>query len=115
MEKQVVAVIQTHPEYHALLENERNLLAFVAEEDKPNPFLHLGLHLVIRDQVSTNRPEGITSIYKQLHQHFASAPLEAEHFIMDHLGQCLWKANYHQTAPDYNAYLQTLQLAIDAL
>lgn len=115
LEKQIVAVIHVHPEYHSLLEHESALLAFVAEEGKPNPFLHLGLHLAIRDQISMDRPQGIALLYQRLHAHFALDSLQTEHFIMEHLAQCLWQATQDQSLPNYETYLERLQTAVDSL
>ena len=31
-----------------------------------NPWLHMGLHLAVREQVATNRPHGITEVHAKL-------------------------------------------------
>lgn len=107
LEQQLVDVILIHPEYHSLLESTIPLedLAFSSNTAQANPFLHLGLHLAIRDQVKTNRPQGIASIYQQLltqHQDVSTV----EHLLMEHFASCLWQAQRDQSAPDEQSYLQ---------
>lgn len=112
LEQQLVAVICDHPEYHALLEiNEANAQhepQFFPELGETNPFLHMGLHLLIREQVSLNRPSGITAIYQKLCTTHASK-CDAEHHMMQALGEILWQAQRDQTPPDETRYLQTCQ------
>ena len=61
LQAQLAAVIAEHPEYVEWLESgEAALLAeFTPEGGRENPFLHMGLHLAIREQVATDRPAGI--------------------------------------------------------
>lgn len=109
LEAQLVAVIIEHPEYHALLEinpSQPNQ-AFFPELGQTNPFLHMGLHLAIRDQVATDRPIGVTAVFRQLQQKY-SDHLLVEHLMMDALVECLWTAQRYNTLPDEAAYLNTL-------
>src|ERR1700748_1729940 len=63
LERQRAAVIAEHPEYLGWLESGDPLQAeFTPEGGRENPFLHMGLHLAIREQVATNRPAGIAEI-----------------------------------------------------
>ncbi len=108
LEHQIVEVVIDHPEYHVLLENASYLHdhAYFPELGATNPFLHMGLHLAIRDQVATDRPIGIKDIYLQLlKQH--SDSLVVEHLLMDHLAECLWQGQRNQTMPDENNYLHS--------
>ena len=54
LEHQLVTVIEQHAEYHALLESGPDALGrdYTPESGQSNPFLHLGLHLAIREQVA---------------------------------------------------------------
>ncbi|ASQ47407.1 hypothetical protein clem_14405 [Legionella clemsonensis] len=108
LEQQIVDVIIAHPEYHALLESNNKEQAYFPEMGQTNPFLHMGLHLAIREQVSTNRPEGITKIYQQLLKKYADA-LAVEHSMMDYLAECLWRAQRDNTLPNEADYLQALK------
>ena len=107
LERQIVDVIIEHPEYHALIEGSSSLheQAYFPELGLTNPFLHMGLHLAIRDQVATNRPAGIHDIYVELLQQHGNA-LGVEHLLMDYLAECLWQAQRNQTMPDEQHYLQ---------
>ena len=65
LEAQLAAVIDEHPEYHRWLESEDGVAAeFTPEGGQSNPFLHLGMHLALRDQVAAYAPgeavEGVT-------------------------------------------------------
>lgn len=104
-----MAVIIDHPEYQALLENPSKQLdqAYFPELGQTNPFLHMGLHLAIRDQISTDRPEGITQVYNNLLQKYYDT-LVVEHLMMDSLAECLWKAQRDRSPPDEKQYLATL-------
>ncbi len=62
LEAQIVALIGEHPEYHALLADDAALMQdWTPEQGAGNPFLHLSLHLAIREQVATDRPAGIAA------------------------------------------------------
>ena len=107
LEAQVVAVIEVHPEYHVFLEKRQPPSSF----PEGNPFLHMGLHLAIREQINTNRPHGIQLIYKTLCQERQSS-LEVEHVIMDTLAKILWEAQQTGVEPDESAYLMALNCAL---
>jgi len=49
----IADIIGLHPEYHALIADPDAALAFEpgSTSGEQNPFLHMGLHLAIRDQV----------------------------------------------------------------
>ena len=110
LDAQIATVIGEHPEYHAWLENDAALLAeeFDPAEGRGNPFLHLGMHLAIREQIATDRPGGIKAVHAALAQRHGSA-LEAEHRMMEALGETLWEAQRAGLAPDEQAYLRRLQ------
>src|SRR5260370_592283 len=56
LEAQLAAVIAEHPEYVTWLESGEQALSaeFTPEAGRQNPFLHMGLHLAIREQVATD-------------------------------------------------------------
>jgi hypothetical protein len=109
-EMRTAAVISEHPEYYALLEADAAALEaeFLPESGRENPFLHLGLHLAIREQVSTDRPAGITAAHARLTRRLRSAH-EAEHRMLEVLGEALWEAQRTGAAPDENAYLAKIE------
>lgn len=107
LEQQVVAVISHHPEYHAFFDTFGLGQAKQSDlEPKENPFLHLGLHLALRDQVATNRPVGIREIFQQLVVRDVDH-LAVEHQMMEVLASCLWQAQQAGTFPERD-YLQLL-------
>lgn len=109
LEQQVAQVIAEHPEYHPLLEKTESALQrdYQPENGETNPFLHMGLHLGIREQAATNRPAGIAELYRQLVIKYGT--LDAEHRMMDCLAESIWLAQRNQTAPDEAAYLDCLK------
>ena len=109
MQAMIAEVIEIHPEYHALLDNidEIRQQEFTPEEGQTNPFLHMGMHIALREQTATDRPAGIKSIYQKLVS--SKGRHEAEHAMMECLGQALWNAQRSNHAPDENAYLDCLQ------
>ena len=106
LQAQMVDVIATHPEYHSLMSND-GLQAEGSEADA-NPFLHLGLHLALREQLSTARPSGIQGVHHQLLQR-GLPPHEAEHRMIAVLGETLWQAQRAGRAPDEQQYLEALR------
>lgn len=109
LEQQIVAVIADHPEYQPLFSRTTYLYqAYFPEAGETNPFLHMGLHLAIREQVSLDRPTGIQAIYQRLLAKAGNA-LAIEHRMMDCLAEILWQAQRDNKLPDENAYLLLLQ------
>jgi hypothetical protein len=110
LEGEIARVLAEHPEYHALLDAPEAALEadFLPESGRENPFLHLGLHLAIREQVSTDRPTGIARIHNRLHEALGSVH-DAEHRMLEALGETLWEASRAGTTPDESAYLERLE------
>ena len=108
LEQQIAAVIKEHPEYHALLENKESSVNadYLPEMGDTNPFLHLGMHLGIREQVSTDRPPGIAELYQRLVA--LKGIHDAEHEMMECLGEMIWQAQQSQTPPDDIIYMDCL-------
>lgn len=111
METMVAKVIEMHPEYHQLLNNQQTGGEYLPEMGETNPFLHMGLHLGLQEQVSTDRPAGIQLIYKQLMLK-SSDQHETEHQMMECLAESLWAAQKNQSPPDETAYLACLKTLV---
>lgn len=109
LEKEIVQVILAHPEYHQILHNYSKFQqhAYFPELGETNPFLHMGLHLAIREQIATNRPSGINAIYQSLLKKYTE-PLVVEHLMMEQLAECLWHSQKNNVPPDEYHYLNTL-------
>ena len=108
LEAQIAQVIEDHPEYQAALSDEAREASFTPEAGKTNPFLHMGLHLAVRDQVATDRPPGISNIFQQLVKKYSKVH-EAEHRILDCLAETLWEAQNRNGPPDEQKYLERLR------
>jgi len=109
MQEVVANIVELHPEYHALLENEESVdQDFSADSGDSNPFLHMSMHIALHEQISTDRPKGINDCYQKLCDLHGGAH-DAEHAMMECLGESLWLAQRNQTAPDENNYLVCLK------
>ena len=107
-------LIEQHPEYHALLENPDDAVdqEFTPESGQMNPFLHLSLHLAIADQISIDQPHGIRAAYHALRNRLDVH--EAEHAILECLGEALWRAQREGGGIDAVTYLECVRGAANA-
>ena len=110
VEDQIIRVVELHPEYATVLEAGADALDrdYTPEQGQTNPFLHMGLHLAIREQVATNRPPGIAQVPRALVARLGDAH-EAEHAMIEQLGAALWNAQRAGLPPDEAAYLESLR------
>ncbi len=109
LDAQIVDVIELHPEYHRMLEDEESLARpFTVEQGQINPFLHMGLHLALREQLGTDRPMGIQQVYLRLGRTIGD-PHDVEHRMIDVLAETLWEAQRTGRAPDEQMYLERLR------
>ena len=110
IEEQVIDVILAHPEYHALLSDRERAMQFEPDPlaGEENPFLHMGLHLAIREQISVDRPPGIRQTYRQLLIHIGDAH-EVEHRMMSCLAEALWEASQNRQDAADQSYLACLE------
>ena len=98
-----------HPEYHALLADANAAVAqeWMPEGGQMNPFLHLSLHLAIHEQVSIDQPHGIKAAYFALRQ--KKEVHDAEHAIMECLGEAIWRSQREKAPMDGEAYLDCVR------
>jgi len=109
LEAVVAKIIELHPEYHTLLENQEVLdKDYTPEMGETNPFLHMAMHISIQEQLSTQRPTGIEQIYQSILGKIKD-PHETEHLMMECLGKMLWEAQSQNRAPDERDYLSCLK------
>lgn len=111
VERLVAEVIAEHPEYQPLLAGGAEAVMdrdYTPEEGQTNPFLHMGLHIALREQAGADRPAGIRALRDQLARHLGDH-LEAEHRLMDALGETLWEAQRAGGEPDEAAYLERVR------
>ncbi len=109
LEAQIAAVISEHPEYQDTVTSPELDRDFTPEGGEPNPFLHMGLHLGLREQIATNRPAGIDEIFERLAAKAQSAHA-AEHQMIECLAEALWEAQSQNRAPDDRQYMECLRL-----
>ncbi len=110
LESIIAEVVTMHPEYHSMLNKGADALDqdFLPELGESNPFMHMGMHIAIREQLNTDRPAGISTAYKKLLLRLQDIH-EVEHQIMECLGRSLWESQQNNTAPDESQYLRCVQ------
>ncbi|MFA6015615.1 MAG: DUF1841 family protein [Gallionellaceae bacterium] len=110
LEDLTVKLITQHPEYHELLADaQRNQdKDFAPDGNVVNPFLHLMMHLTLEEQFSIGQPHGVREQFSRLTQKYHSSH-EAQHAMMDCLGEMIWQAQRNKTAPDAAVYLACLE------
>ena len=108
MEGIIADVIENHPEYQPLLQENDDIHQrdYSPDEGQTNPFLHMGMHIALREQAVADRPTGIKTVYQKLLKR--DGQHEAEHAMMECLGQALWQAQRDNQMPDDRAYLECL-------
>lgn len=108
-ETTAIDLIAEHPEYHALLEDEQAALEkeFTPEGGQMNPFLHLSLHLAIAEQISIDQPHGIKAAYFALRR--TREVHDAEHDVMECLGETLWRSQRNNAPLDGEVYLECVR------
>lgn len=110
VEHAIAEVVAEHPEYHAVLEKGEAILEreYLPEQGEPNPFLHMGMHLAVREQVGTNRPAGIRAVFQKLLE-AKGTRVDAEHLMMEALAESMWQAQRYGREPDEQEYLRALK------
>jgi len=108
LEAQIASVIEDHPEYQPMMTGEMLEENFTPEGGRTNPFLHMGLHLAIREQVATDRPPGVAALFNRLLIRTGDRH-EAEHLVLECLAESLWEAQGKNEAPDEQAYLERIR------
>ena len=108
LETQIADVIAEHPEYHDAIVDDNLEREYTPDGGQTNPFLHMGLHLGLREQVATNRPHGIAGIFEALATRLGD-PHDAEHRMIECLAETLWEAQSQNHAPDEQRYLERLR------
>ena len=108
LEVQIADVVALHPEYHGALTSADLDREYTPEGGETNPYLHMGLHLGLREQVATNRPAGVAGIHSELARRLGD-PHAAEHQMIDCLAETLWEAQSQNSTPDEQKYLERLR------
>ncbi|GMR20812.1 MAG: DUF1841 family protein [Gammaproteobacteria bacterium] len=110
MEQHIVSIALMHPEYHVFLASPEKYsdTDYLPEHGQTNPFLHMGMHLAISEQLALNQPPGIQDYHTRFLQQTGDDH-SAQHRMMECLGETLWQAQRSGLPPDNNDYLACLQ------
>jgi Domain of unknown function (DUF1841) len=106
LEAMIADVVAAHPEYQDIVGDAQAAAGFESSNSgsAENPFLHMGLHLAVRDQLAIDRPPGVRELHRLLHTRHGD-PHRAEHLLMEALGETLWQAQRAGRPPDEVQYL----------
>jgi hypothetical protein len=113
LEAQIADVIKDHPEYRrAIMPSGKRSgdpldKDYQPEAGETNPFMHMSLHLAVRDQIETNRPAGIRDAYAQLCESVQDRH-SAEHRLCELMGEELWQSQRDGRPPDEQRYLHRI-------
>ncbi|MBA2483255.1 MAG: DUF1841 family protein [Nitrosomonas sp.] len=102
-------VILLHPEYQEILDDPEQYLDqdYLPEMGTTNPFLHMVMHVAIKEQLSINQPVGICERFNQIIK-IAGNEHDAMHQTMECLAEMIWQAQRNQTALDESIYFECL-------
>jgi hypothetical protein len=109
LERIAAKLIALHPEYHATLEQPDKFADrdYHPESGDINPFLHLSLHLAVAEQLAIDQPPGIRAQFERIRDARGDEHA-ALHAVLECLGEVMWHAQRHRTAPDAKLYLDCL-------
>ena len=105
LEEQLVSIIEIHPEYQDLITNIDS--EYFPEQGEINPFLHINLHLALKDQLSLNEPNGVREIHQKLIYHFKDQHV-VEHLMMECIAEMIYLSQKNNTAMDQESYLNCI-------
>jgi hypothetical protein len=114
LESLIADVIAHHPEYQSLVGDAQTAQAFEASASgaAENPFLHMGLHLAVREQLAIDRPPGVRQVRGALAAQLGDEHA-AEHALMEALAETLWEAQRSGQPPDERRYLERARARIE--
>jgi hypothetical protein len=106
LEAMLADLIGLHPEYQTVLTDAATALAYEPGDPQAaeNPFLHMGLHMAVREQLSIDRPPGVRDLHRRLQARLGDVHA-AEHVLMEALAETLWEAQRAGRPPDEAHYL----------
>ena len=109
MEDMALGVILLHPEYHRILDDIERYRDkdYSPEMGDTNPFLHMSMHIAIKEQLSIDQPVGICERFDRLQKRCGDEH-EAMHQVIECLAEMIWQAQRGQSAPDATIYFDCL-------
>jgi hypothetical protein len=116
LEAMLADIIEHHPEYHSLLEAAGERVDFEPDGSgtTENPFLHMGLHMAVHEQLAIDRPPGVRALHAR-GVALRGDPHGADHIMMDALAETLWEAQRANGAADESRYLERARRGFDIL
>ena len=105
LEEQLVSILEIHPEYQDLITNIDS--EYFPEQGEINPFLHINLHLALKDQLSLNEPNGVREVHQKLIYHFKDQHV-VEHLMMECIAEMIYLSLKNNTAMDQESYLNCI-------
>lgn len=109
LEQLVAEIVAQHPEYHRHLgDGDKLLRDFTPEQGETNPWLHMGMHVSLGEQLGADRPPGIRDLYRRIAGRIGDTHA-AEHAMMECLGRVLWEAQRANRLPDETTYIECLK------
>ncbi|HSD37725.1 MAG TPA: DUF1841 family protein [Rhodocyclaceae bacterium] len=109
MEQLVADIVQSHPEYQALLESpDAATKDFTPEDGAINPFLHMSLHLAIEEQLAIDQPPGIKAAFEACLARRGNTH-EARHDVLESLGETIFESQRSGQPLDALAYLERVK------
>ena len=113
LEALIADVIALHPEYHSVVSAAAEAIGHDSPAQGPgqNPFLHMGLHIAVREQLAIDRPPGIRELNGALEAQLGNRHA-AEHALMEALAQTLWEAQRSGRPPEEQHYLELARRAL---
>ena len=111
LEALIARIIVEHPEYHAVLSAPGQTLddEYLSEDGRSNPFLHMGLHVALQEQLQSDRPPGIVALYQKLLRRWNHDVHDTEYKMIECLAESLWQAGRSGSMPDERRYLECLR------
>ena len=108
-------VILLHPEYHPILDDTERYLDkdYLPEMGDTNPFLHMSMHMAIKEQLSINQPIGICERFARLQKNTGDEHV-ASHQVMECLAEMIWQAQRNQATPDAAIYFDCLDKQLNS-
>lgn len=109
LEDKALDIILLHPEYQAMLDQPERYLEreYSAQLGEANPFLHLSMHLAIREQLAIDQPRGIKTYYKKLLKKLGDSH-DTEHAMLECMAEMIWHGQRMQKDFDAKLYLDCL-------
>ena len=101
--------IAQHPEYHAELQDVEEAIArdYSVEGGKPNPFLHVSIHVVFAAHAAPHPPRATPAPHDALVA--KRGEHDAHHEIMECLGEMIWASQRKGVPPDTEAYIECVR------